>query len=145
MKGRVGGGAAGTAEHRKHWTTALVLRSSGRGKHTQTQNELKQRAQPGKDAARRVLLASLPHVKLASITAPGPSGERQQHLDAIIAFAGAGQGTRMFRVLDVLTVKWATGDLPGECRFLLHTQLMFLKKEKNRQRNCSMTTRGLGL
>ena len=27
-------------------------------------------------------------------------------------------------------VTWATGDLPGECRFLLKTQLMFLKKEK---------------
>ena len=29
-----------------------------------------------------------------------------------IAFAGAGQRRRMFRVLDTLTVKWVTGDLP---------------------------------
>ena len=36
----------------------------------------------------------------------------------------------MFRVLDVVTVKWATGDLPEECRFLLDTQLIFLKKKK---------------
>ena len=36
----------------------------------------------------------------------------------------------MFRVLDVLTVKWATGDLPEECRFQLNTQLLFFKKEK---------------
>ena len=27
-------------------------------------------------------------------------------------------------------VKWATGDIPEECRFLLNTQLMFLKREK---------------
>ena len=27
--------------------------------------------------------------------------------------------------------KWATGDLPEECRFLLNTQLMFLKNEKD--------------
>ena len=36
----------------------------------------------------------------------------------------------MFTVLDVLAVKWATGDLPEECRFLLDTQLIFLKKAK---------------
>ena len=47
----------------------------------------------------------------------GPTGERQEHVDAVVAFACDGQRTRMFRVLDVLTVKWATGDLPEECRF----------------------------
>ena len=30
-----------------------------------------------------------------------------------------------------LTIKWAIGDLPAECRFLRNTQLMFLKKEKD--------------
>ena len=30
-----------------------------------------------------------------------------------------------------VTIKWATGDLPEGCRFLLNTQLMFLKKEKD--------------
>ena len=37
----------------------------------------------------------------------------------------------MFRGLDILTIKWATGDLPEECRFLLNTQLMFPKKKKD--------------
>ena len=37
----------------------------------------------------------------------------------------------MFRGLDILTIKWATGDLLEECRFLLNTQLMFLKKVKD--------------
>ena len=36
----------------------------------------------------------------------------------------------MFRVHDMLTVTWETGELPQECRFLVNTQLMFLKKEK---------------
>ena len=36
--------------------------------------------------------------------APGPSRKRQEHLDAIIAFAGAGQRGRLFRILDILTV-----------------------------------------
>ena len=38
---------------------------------------------------------------------------------------------RLFRGLDILTIMWAIGDLPEECRFLLNTQLMFLKKEKD--------------
>ena len=75
--------------------------------------------------------ASLPHVKLSPTSAPGPAGERQEHLNAVVSFAGAGQRRHLFRELDILTIKWATGDLPEECRFLLNTQLMFLKKEKD--------------
>ena len=52
-------------------------------------------------------------------------GERQEHLDAIVSFAGAGQKGRLFRCLDILTIKWATGDL------LLDARLMFLKTEKD--------------
>ena len=37
----------------------------------------------------------------------------------------------MFRELDILTIKWAMGDLLEECRLLLNTQLVFLKKEKD--------------
>ena len=40
------------------------------------------------------------------------------------------RGGRFFRGLDILTIYWATGDLPEECRFLLNTQLMLWKKEK---------------
>ena len=65
-------------------------------------------------------IASLHHVKLAPMSAPGRSGERQEHLDAIIAFAGAGQ-RRLFTFLDTLTVM---------C-FVLSTQLLFLKTEKD--------------
>ena len=36
----------------------------------------------------------------------------------------------MFGVLQVLTVKWATGDLPEECQFFLNTQLMFFCKNE---------------
>ena len=61
------------------------------------------------------------------MSAPGPAGERQEHLDATVSFAGAGQRRLFLRGLDILTIKWTTGDLPEECRFLLDTQLMFLK------------------
>ena len=49
----------------------------------------------------------------------------------MIFFAEAGQRRRLFRTLDVLTIKWATGDLLEECRFLLNTQLMFFNREKD--------------
>ena len=65
------------------------------------------------------------------MSAPGPTGERQEHLDAIVSFAGAGQRRRLFRGLDILTIKWATGDLPEGSRFFQNTQLMFLKKKKD--------------
>ena len=48
-----------------------------------------------------------------------------------VSCEGAGQRRRLFRGLDILTIKWAAGDLPEECRFLLNTQFMFLKKEKD--------------
>ena len=40
----------------------------------------------------------------------------REHLDAVISFAGAEQRRRLFRVLDILTVEWTTGDLPEGCR-----------------------------
>ena len=73
-------------------------------------------------------IASLPHVKLARMSAPGPTGERQEHVDAIVSFAGAGHRRRLFRELDIFTTKWATGDLPEERRFLLNAQLMFFEE-----------------
>ena len=41
------------------------------------------------------------------------------------------RGDACFGVLDSLTIKWATGDLPEECPFLLNTQLMFFREEKD--------------
>ena len=72
--------------------------------------------------------AALPQVRMAPMCAAGPSGERQEHLDDIIKFAGISQRRRLFRAIDELTVRWAIGDLPGTCRWLLNTQVMFLQK-----------------
>jgi hypothetical protein len=74
-------------------------------------------------------LASLPHVKLTPLSAPGPTGDRQEHLDAVVDFAGAGQRRRLFRALGQLTVKWAIDDIPECCRWLLNTQALFLRKD----------------
>ena len=141
--GLVGGAAQGSADCRRNWTAALIPPSSGIGTHPSSAAcaEAARIAWSGgryklawsamrEQGRSKTGIASLPHVKLSPMSAPGPTGERQEHLDAIVSFAGAGQKRRLFRGLDSLMVKWATGELPEECRFLLKTQLMFLKKEK---------------
>ena len=118
---------------RADWTTALIPRSSGTGTHPTSAEGVEAariawvggRYEQARSAMReqgrsKTGIASLPHVKLAPMSAPGAAGERQEHLDAIVSFAGAGQRRRLFRGLDILTIKWATGDLPEECRFLLN-------------------------
>ena len=144
MKGLVGWAAQGSADCRRNWTTALLPPTSGIGTHP-TSVECAEAARiawgggrykPARSAMRergrsKTGIASLPHFKLAPISAPGPTGERQEQLDAIVSFAGAGHRRRLFRGIDILTIKWATSDLPEERRFLLNTQVTFLKKEKD--------------
>ena len=62
---------------------------------------------------RKTGVASLPHIKLAPMNAPGPIGERQEHLDAIISFAGVGQRRRLFRGLDILTEDVTNPTIPA--------------------------------
>ena len=138
VKRLVGGAAQGSADCRKNWTAALIPRSSGSGTHP-TSAECAEAARTAWGGGRHKAawsamreqgrskkgIASLPHVKLAL----DPTGERRERLDAIVSFAGAGQRPLLFRGLDILTIEWAIGDLPEECRFLLDTQLMFLQRE----------------
>ena len=85
LKGLVGGAAAGSAEHRLLWTTALISGAPGEVRTPQAQNGLQQREQPGVEAdtreARNALkeqgrsktgIESLGHVKLAPLRATGP-------------------------------------------------------------------------
>ena len=80
----------------------------------------------------RTGIASLPHVKLAPMSAPGPTGERQEHLHAIVSFAEPARGGACFGDSTFSTIKWATGDLLEECRIRFNTQLVFLKKKKDK-------------
>ena len=105
---------------RKNWTTTLIPRSSGSGTHPNSAEcagaaRCMERRQVQGSAERderepgpsKTGTASLPHVKLAPMSAPGPTGERQEHLDAVISFAGAGQRRRLFRVGGVNSAKGA--------------------------------------
>ena len=76
MKGLVGGAVQGSAHCRKNRTTAEAARAAwggGRYKAARSARREQGRSKTG--------IASLPHVKLAPMSAPGPTGERQEHLD----------------------------------------------------------------
>ena len=46
--------------------------------------------QTSKEGRNKTGFSSLPHVKMAPMIATGPTGERQEHLDAVVAFARVG-------------------------------------------------------
>ena len=144
MKGLVGGVANGSSDEKQRWAESLIPRSdepihacpgiterTAAAGHAWGKGSRREAKAAMKDVNKqRTGLASLPHVRLAPLSAPGPTGDRMEHLEAIIAFAGAGQRRRLFRALDSLTVRWAIGDLPASCQWLLNTRLMFLIKER---------------
>jgi hypothetical protein len=76
-------------------------------------------------------LPSLPWARLAPPSAAGPSGERYEHLEDILANAGMSQKRRLVRILEDITVKLATNRLPSTFRWMLNTQAVFLKKNSD--------------
>ena len=136
MEGFVGGAAQGSAGCQKSWTAALILQSSGSGTYA-TNAECAEAARAGttQSSARRGSKAAAekhrvgPSRQTVAYQCPGPTVEREEHLDSIVSFAGAGQWWRLFWGLDILTIIWATRDLPEKCRYLLNTRLFLKKKD----------------
>ena len=75
-------------------------------------------------------LPGIPWARLPPYAAPGPTGERQEHLDDILRSCGASHRRKLRRALDELTVRWATNTLPPTCRWLLNTRVLFLRKQR---------------
>ena len=50
-------------------------------------------------------------------------------MDDILRSCGPAVRRRLMRALDELTVRWAAGTLPDARRWLLNTQLLFLRKD----------------
>ena len=102
----------------KNWNTAQIPRISRTGTHShqcrvyrgsawcfsrwKTQGSAK-RDEGGRQQQHRYRVTAA--CQTGAQSAPGPTGERQEHVDAIISFAGAGQGRRLFRSLDILTIE----------------------------------------
>ena len=123
----VAGGVDGTKDEIGEWTNRF-LGATGR-------THLPEGQTPGKTglgagaARNKIGRGELPMLPRLPATAPGPSGERQEHLDDILKSCGPAVEERLMRALDQLTVRWAVGTLPDACRWLLDTQLLFLRKD----------------
>lgn len=72
----------------------------------------------------------IPMPRFAALSAPGPSGERAEHLAECLETRRVVVKRRLHRALDHLTVRAARGTLPKGANWLLHTQLTFLKKDR---------------
>eukprot|EP00973_Karenia_brevis_P095007 12425215-Karenia_brevis.AAC.1 len=75
----------------------------------------------------------LPLVSLPNLTAPGPTGERPEHLRDCLVHNNAGARRRLLKALDALTLQWASGMASPEARWLLNTSLTWLKKGQETQ------------
>jgi hypothetical protein len=143
VKGLVGGIAPGTPAERSQWTAELIPRSAADDPLTRTtESEAAktcawgggdyQRARTEMRAAGKQPdgLPCIPWVRLAPLSAPGPSGDRQEHLDDVMQSAGASQKRRLTRSLDELAIRWATNTLPSTARWLLNTSAIFIRKDR---------------
>ena len=93
MKGRVCGAAQASADCPKNWTTALIPRISGCGAQlsgVRCAQEARTAWEEGRYKAARGAMKEQGRSKtgLASLpSAPGPTVERQEYVDAVISFA----------------------------------------------------------
>ena len=145
VKGLVGGVATGSAAERARWTADLIPRSAINGSPCTRPEEATEAGTCAwgagdVDRARREMKEAgrrpggppgIPWVRLPPLSAPGPTGERQEHLDDVMNGAGVSQRRRLTRALDDLTVRWAINALPPACRWLLNTQALFLLKVRD--------------
>ena len=105
VKGLVGGVATGSTEEREEWTIDLIPRSTVPNGPCASASELdasracswgsgdvRQARQEMRRAGKRSYgPPKMPWVRLVLKAAPGPSGDRQEHLDAVMESAGASQ------------------------------------------------------
>ena len=140
----LGGVADLTTDERASWTRELIPRSSDAARAQigpQETSDAMAHAWGGGDpgAVREALRRAgkrpggppeLPWAHLSPLTAPGPSGERREHLDVVLDAAGPRQRRRLVRALDTLAVLWAVNRLPPTCAWLLNTQILFLRKDR---------------
>ena len=144
VKGLVGGVAPGSPAERQRWTATLIPRSEveggpctqqserdearecawGRGDVREARKEMKAAGKrPGSHAG-------IPVGKIAPWSAPGPTADRQEHFDDMMRGSTPGQRRRLNRALDDLTVRWVINALPVTCRWMLNTQALFLRKDR---------------
>ena len=144
VKGLVGGIATGSPEQRASWTTELIPRSETSAgpfarpdEHDAAkqcawgQGDLREAKKEMQTAGRRPdSPPGIPWAKLSPWSAAGPTGDRQEHLEAMQRASSPAQRRRLNRALDELAVRWAINMLPASCRWLLNTLVVFLRKSR---------------
>ena len=73
-------------------------------------------------------IPTIPIPTFPALTAPGPTGERAEHLQQCLQTRHLGVRRRLYRALDCLTVRAARGMLPTGARWILNTALVFMGK-----------------
>lgn len=146
MKNLIGGLAPDSPAQLATWAADLIPRSEnqcarstrseslaassaawGQGNADQAKREMRE---AGRTPGSR---AQIPWAKLAPLSAPGPSGDRQEYLDDMLNGCGARSRRRLIRARDSLTVCWATNNLLECCAWMHNTQVIFLKKDRASQ------------
>ena len=142
VKGLVGGIAQADPGQRQRWTSDLIPRSEAGARTCTQQSEAASASactwgQGRLREARKEMRAAgkrpggrpgIPVARLPPWRAPGPSGDRQEHLNDMLDGSSVRARKRLNRALDELTVRWAVNALPDSCRWLLNTQVLFLTK-----------------
>ena len=130
VKGLVGGIAQADAEQRQCWTSDLIPRSEA-GPSTCTQQRESASASACawgqgrlRDARKEMRAAGkrpggrlgIPVARLPPWSAPGPSGDRQEHLDDMLDGSSVRARKRLNRALGKLIDRWVVNALPDSCR-----------------------------
>ena len=149
LKSLSGGMADGPAEVRDVWARRLIPQDM-RKENAQTRRTIRPMEDEmlkvkkngwgeGDEKAARVAMeeanrqqspktVGLPTVRMNPNTAPGVSGERVAHWQACLNAPDQATRQRFRRVVDRITVLYATGQLPDSFQWLYNTKVIFLDK-----------------
>ena len=135
------GGGGGTPEDRKEWTAQLIPNSE-RNDVTPLDGDrgwaASNAAGANLDEIYKWLAVKNPetgftHIPLPSfpsLSAPGPTGERGEHLEQAACCQHISVKRRFRKAVDALTLLAAQGSLPDEVAWILNTAVTFLDKTK---------------
>ncbi len=138
--------ATPTREEKEAWAATFIPQAEQPNAPTQLEERAKAQANhvSGGDLneTRRHLTGSraeahtapqMPWTTFPALTAPGPTGERHEHLRDCMETQHAAKKRQMRRKLDELTIQVALGKLSVHARWLLDTSLIWLNKQSDKQ------------
>ena len=77
-------------------------------------------------------------VRYASLTAPGPSGTRPEHISDMLSVARRTDANKLQRALAMIYAAVDSGALPTEARWLTRTRLCWQRKKTGKPRPAKM-------